>query len=161
MRYAAIAFGLAVLFHNGDHLRRGGDSVSGEVFWLGSFAMLLEVGVVALILMRHPAAPAVAAAIGSSLFAGYLSVHFTPDRGFFSDSFLTGDAQIVSIIAALLESTTALAVGVSGALVLRRQGFDMAATADVRPWREALVHPLVVAMIIGNAIIFIGSVATR
>jgi hypothetical protein len=63
MARAAIFFASAVLVHNADHLRRGGDWVSAVVFWLGSGAIILEVGLVALVFMRHAAAP-LAAAIG-------------------------------------------------------------------------------------------------
>ena len=160
LRASAIFFGLAVLFHNGDHMRRGGDSVSTEVFWLGSAAMLLEIGVVALVLMRHPAAPAVAAAIGFSLALGYVSVHFTPERGFFSDSFVNGGASALSIVAASLESITAFGLGLAGLAAYRRYGFDGSGEAALS-WRDALLHPLVIAMIIGNAIIFAVSIATR
>src|SRR5215211_7118848 len=64
LRAAATFFALAVLVHNSDHLRRGGDSVAADVFWVGSAALLLEVGIVLLVYMRHPAAPLLATAIG-------------------------------------------------------------------------------------------------
>jgi hypothetical protein len=157
LRAAAIFFGLAVLFHNGDHLRRGGDSVSAEVFVAGSLAILLEVGVVILVLARHRAAAAAAVAVGFSLALGYITVHFTPDRSFLSDSFVGTDAAVVSIIAASLEAASALLLGIAGALVLRRDGLDGPPAA----WRDAFAHPLVGAMIAGNAFILIGSLATR
>src|SRR5687767_8981893 len=97
LRAAATFFALAVLIHNSDHLRRGGDSVSADVFWLGSAAIILEVLVVVLVYMRHPAAPLVATAAGFQLALGYLAVHFTPERGLFSDSFVSGDGSALSV----------------------------------------------------------------
>src|SRR5689334_2692721 len=111
LRLAAIAFAVAVVLHNGDHLRRGGSSVTAQVFWLGSAAIVLEVGVVALVLARHPAAPLAAISVGFSLAVGYIVVHFTPGRSFVSDSLVDGHAQIASIVAASLETITAVALG--------------------------------------------------
>jgi hypothetical protein len=161
LRAAAIFFGLAVLIHNADHLRRGGDSVSTEVFWVGSSALVLETVVVALVLMRHRAAAIAATVIGLSLAFGYISVHFTPERGFFSDSLLGVDASSVSIAAAFLETASAFLLGIAGARVLRQEGIDLRPDSAALPWRDALRHPLVIALIAGNALVFIGSLATR
>jgi hypothetical protein len=58
LHLAAIVFAIAVLVHNSDHLRRGGDSVPTDVFVLGTLGMILEVAVVALVLMQPPPRPA-------------------------------------------------------------------------------------------------------
>jgi len=108
MARAAIFFAFAALVHNADHLRRGGDSVSTEVFWLGSGAIILEVGLVALVFMRHAAAPLGAAIGGFALASGYVFVHFTPARGWLSDSFLSGGPSPISWTAASLETIAAL-----------------------------------------------------
>lgn len=157
LRAAAVFFAVAVLVHNSDHLRRGGDSVAGDVFWVGSAAILLEVAVVLLVFMRHPTAPLLATAAGFQLALGYLVVHFTPARSWFSDSFLDG-GQVASKAAASLETTAALVLGVVGALALRRRAYEGVAGVPVG---DALRHPVVVAMITGNAIIFVGSLLTR
>ena len=156
LRRAATLFTVAVLIHNGDHLRRGGDSVSSDVFWLGSAAIIVEVAVVALVFAGHRLAPTAAAVAGFQLAVGYLAVHFTPARSWFSDSFVTGDASMVSVAAAGLEATAALVLGIAGTLALRRgaNGPSLAAADVVR-------HPVVLAMIVGNLVIFIGSIATR
>ena len=155
LRTAAGFFAVAVLVHNGDHLRRGGDSVSADVFWLGSAALLVEVGVVALVFTRHRLAPLVATIAGFQLALGYLAVHFTPARGWFSDSFLNTGASPVSITAAALEAIAAAVLGVAAVAALRSargsRHFDPA----------GLRHPLVVAMAVGNVLIFVGSLATR
>jgi hypothetical protein len=115
LRRAATFFALAVLIHNADHLRRGGDSVSADVFWLGSAAIMLEVAVVVLVFRRHPAGPLVSTAAGFQLALGYLAVHFTPERGWFSDSFVSGEGSTLSWAAASLETIAALVLGVVGA----------------------------------------------
>ena len=162
LRAAAAFFVVAVLLHNADHLRRGGDAVSADVFWLGSAAIFIEVGVVLLVFMRHPAAPVVAAATGFSLALGYLAVHFTPERDWFSDSFVSGGAGGLSWTAASLETVAALALGVAGVMALRQQhGLAVRGDAGTLPVTHALGHPLVAAMGLGNAIIFVGSLATR
>lgn len=156
LRGAATFFALAVLLHNGDHLRRGGDSVSLEVFWLGSAAILIEVAVVAMAFARHRLAPLAGAVAGFQLAAGYIAVHFTPERSWFSDSFVDTGTSAVSVAAAALEATAALILAVVGVITLRRaQHAPPAATAE---W---LFHPIVVAMVVGNVAVFAGSLATR
>ncbi|MEY2475887.1 MAG: hypothetical protein QOG87_1202 [Actinomycetota bacterium] len=162
LRAAATFFAVAVLVHNGDHLRRGGDTVSAEVFALGSAAMLLEIGVVLLVFMRHPAAPLAAAGVGFQLALGYLAVHFTPERSWFSDSFVSGEGSALSWTAASLETAAALVLGVIGVVVLRRHGTRPAEGGKgTRAFAEGLRHPIVVAMVLGNLAIFLGSLATR
>jgi hypothetical protein len=160
---AATLFSVAVLVHNFDHLRRGGDSVTADVFWIGTLAIFIEVGVVILAFVRHPLAPPIAVASGVSLAAGYVFVHFTPHRAWLSDSFVSGHASALSIAAASFESVAALNLAVAGVRMVRR---DRAASVSrgtidkISPW-EALRHPVVVAMILGNGIVLIGSLATR
>jgi hypothetical protein len=167
LRAAAVFFTIAVLVHNADHLRRGGDSVSAQVFWLGSLAILLEVTVVALIVTDHPLAPLVAAVTGFSLALGYVAVHFTPDRGWFSDSLLVAGTDGVSRAAAVLEATAAVALGLAGADAWRHRpgGFDAALgrrRASVGGGVGAAVRsPILAAMVLGNLVIFVGSLATR
>ena len=130
--------------------------MSADVFWIGSAAIILEVLVVLLVFMRHPAAPLVATATGFSLAVGYLAVHFTPERGWISDSFLETGAQGVSIVAGGLETLAAVVLGVAGAMALRRP-VTTAGTSVI----DALRHPVVAAMALGNAVIFVGSLLTR
>ena len=59
------AFGSAV--HVVDHLRRGQDSVTEQLYWAGNLALVVQVAVITLILTRHRLAPlAAAAASGAS-----------------------------------------------------------------------------------------------
>jgi hypothetical protein len=157
-----MSIALAVLVHNSDHLRRGGDSVTGGVFWLGRAAIVVEVAVVAMVFGRHPAASVAAITAGVSLAAGYVIVHFTPEWGPISDSFVEGDARWTSVFAAVLETAAALGLGMAGIDRLRRRG--LAGTTrhvGIAPLTGALRHPLVLAFLVANVIIFVGSLATR
>jgi hypothetical protein len=163
LRAATIVFALAVLVHNGDHLRRGGDSVSAQVFWVGSAAILVEVAVVVAVFLRHPTAPIAAVAAGFGLAAGYLLVHFTPQRGWLSDSLTSGDPSAFTVFAAVFETTASILLGTTGVWWLRRRGLAATTTsggASVSLAR-AVAHPVVSAMIIGNAVVFVGSLVTR
>jgi hypothetical protein len=133
----ATLFTVAVLLHNGDHLRRGADAVNSDVFVVGTSAILLEV----------------AGAGGLSLALGYLVVHFLPQRSWLSDSFPSAvNVSPLSWTAASLELAAAAAVGAAGLMVLRSG-----------TWRgqgsiaEGLRHPVALAMIAGNAAILIAS----
>jgi hypothetical protein len=162
LRIAAIVFTAAVLVHNGDHLRRGGDSVSAQVFWVGSAAILVEVAVVLLVLARHPSAPAAAVAAGFGLAAGYILVHFTPHRGWLSDSLTSGDASWLTVLAAVFETVASLGLGIAGLQSLRETGIAAAAPGHAPvSWARTVMHPAVAAMVIGNLVIFVGSAATR
>jgi hypothetical protein len=162
LRIAAIVFTLAVLAHNGDHLRRGGDSVSAQVFWVGSAAILVEVAAVLLVFLRHPSAPIAAVAAGFGLAAGYILVHFTPHRGWLSDSLTSGNASWLTVLAALFETVAALGLGLVGLQSLRETGIAAAAAGHAPvSLTRTVMHPVVAAMIIGNVVIFVGSAATR
>lgn len=163
LEWAATFFAVAVLLHNGDHLRRGTDAISSDVFWVGSAAILLEVGVVVLVFLRHRLAPLAAAVTGFNLAIGYVVVHLLPERGWLSDPLFDGGASVLSQSAALLEIAAAVTLGSVGLTVLRRRG-GLASAMQPSPigQRElsaALTHPVVAAMIAGNAIILVLSLA--
>jgi hypothetical protein len=151
---AATLFTVAVLVHNADHLRRGVDTVDLDVFWAGTSAIALEVAIVVLAFQRHRLAPRLAAAGGLALALGYGVVHFLPQRGWLSDSFTSGaDVSPLSWFAASLEMVAALAVAAAGLTALGR------ATGRERPLRDALTHPVALAMIAGNAVVLAVSFA--
>lgn len=160
LRLAAVLFAAAVLLHNGDHLRRGGDSVATDVFVLGTLGMVLEVAVVALVLMGHRLGPLVAASVGASLTAGYLLVHLSPERPWFSDSLTAGENVTwftwVAVVGLVVGSSFLAAAAWS---VLRRRGDLPSALRPVAPTATAL-HPVTTTMAVGNLIILAGSVAT-
>ena len=163
LEWAATFFAVAVLLHNGDHLRRGADAISSDVFWVGSAAILLEVAVVVAVFLRHPVAPLAAAVTGFNLAIGYVVVHLLPERGWLSDPLFEGDASAVSQGAAMLEIAAAVTLGIVGLTVLRHRGGLVSATqpssVPERRLGEVLRHPVVAAMVLGNAVIFAGSLA--
>jgi len=163
LRWTATLFTAAVLIHGADHARRGVDTINLDVFWLGASAIALEVAVVVLAFQRHRLAPLVAIATGFPLAVGYLVVHFLPERTLFSDSFTSGDdVSLLSWSAASLETVAAMVLGIAGLAVMRRRG-GLASAGHARPeqagWRSAAVHPVALAMILGNGVLLAVSVA--
>ncbi|HVM41389.1 MAG TPA: hypothetical protein VM618_11500 [Acidimicrobiia bacterium] len=161
--WAAAFFTVAVLFHNFDHVRRGADTLSGDVFAVGTAAIFLEVAVVVLVCQRHRLAPLAAVSAGFALAAGYVVVHFLPARSWLSDSF-TSAAEVspLSWAAASIEVVAALALGVAGLVALRSRG-GLASAARAYAGEASLapgvVHPVALTMAIGNAVILAVSIA--
>lgn len=162
LHVAALLFAVAVLVHNGDHLRRGGDATHSDVFWIGTAAIVLEVAVVALAVKGHRWAPSAAALIGFPLALGYLVVHFTPARPWLSDSFLGTGASPLSWVAGSLETVAALALGMAGVVAWRGRRVDPdGGGGDEVSWAATLAHPAVAALVLGNLVILAGSLLTR
>jgi hypothetical protein len=151
---AAALFVVAVLLHNSDHMRRGADELDLDVFWVGMLGIVVETVLVVLVCQRHRLAPLAAVAAGLSLAAGYVLVHFLPERSWLSDSFTSGaDVSPLSWIAASLEVAAALAIAVAGLAVLRARGGLASAlqpAPDQRSARDAVLHPLALAFIVGQ-----------
>jgi hypothetical protein len=154
---AATFFAVAVLVHNSDHVRRGLDSVSRQVFWVGSAGILVEVGVVVLAAQRHRAAPLAAVAAGWSLAPAYLLVHFLPVRWWLGDSFTVGDhVAALSWFAASFEVVAAALLGLAGWVVLQQRGGLASAARPHDAQRSVgagLLHPVAAAMVAGNVVI--------
>lgn len=163
LQAAVVLFTAAVLFHNGDHVRRGAHAVASDVFWVGSLSILLEVAVVAVVVARHRVAPLLAAATGFGLAVGYVLVHALPARSWLSDPLFEGGAEGLSQAAAALEIVAALALGAAGAYALRQRG-GLASVTEARPtepWARVLTHPAVLAMALGNVLVLVLSFADR
>src|SRR3954469_14275797 len=142
LEWAAWFFTVAVLVHNADHVRRNAGLLGHDVFAAGTAAMLVEVAVVVAVFLRHRLAPLAAAVAGAALAAGYVVVHFTPGRGWLSDSLLSR-AHLVSIGAAGLETAAAIVLGVIGADIVwrTRAGVESDGRSKAPPvaadWRRA------------------------
>jgi hypothetical protein len=153
---AAGLFAVAVVLHNGDHLRRGPGSTSADVTWLGTFGVVVEVAVVVLVCQQHRLAPLAAAVTGVTLAAGYVLVHFLPERSWFSDSFTSAaDVSPLSWLAASLEVVAAVALAVAGLAVLSRRG-GLASASRPHPGqlslREGLLHPLALSFALSQVV---------
>lgn len=163
LELAAGFFTLAVLLHNSDHVRRGADTVSGDVFVAGTLAIAVEVAVVVLVFQRHRLAPLAATAIGYALAAGYVITHFLPQRSWLSDSFVSArDVSPLSWGAASIEVVAALALGTAGLLAVHDRGGLAGATSATgaeQPLRAGLLHPAALALLLGNAAILVISLA--
>jgi hypothetical protein len=164
LEWAAGFFAVCVLVHNADHLRRGATALHADVFWSGVLALGMETALVVLVFARHRLAPAVAVVGGFGLAAGYLVVHFTPARGWLSDSLLSGlsAGRAVSIVAAGLETiSAAILAGVALGIVVRRGAVPRLNREAAVPWRRAWLHPVTLTLVAGNAIILLGSLLQR
>lgn len=107
--------------HIVDHLRRGQGSVTEELYWLGNVALVVQVVVVTLVLTRHKRAPHAAAAAGFPLAVGFFAAHWLPSWSALSDPVWQVDSlRWFSYAASTAEIVGALAVGIAGVLVLRR-----------------------------------------
>ena len=119
---AAIVFAAGSAIHVADHLRRGQGSTNDTLLALGNVALVLQVLVVTLVLVGHPSAPCVAAVLGPALAIGFTAAHWLPHWGEASDPVWQVESwRWVTVIASLAEILGAIALGVSGSLVLRRQ----------------------------------------
>lgn len=166
LQLAAVAFVVVVLLHNSDHVRRGADTLTLDVFVAGSAAIVLEVAVVVLIYQRHRFAALAAFSAGVGLALGYLVVHFLPERSWLSDSLAEEGTGVTALswIAASLEVAGALALAFAGWAVIRSRGGLTAATAarsHELALRATLLHPLVVVFALGQFVILALSLAQR
>lgn len=121
MAWAGWLFAAGSAIHLFDHLRRGQDSVTDELFWAGNVAIILQVVVVTLCVTRHPKAAVVAAPAGFALAIGFLAAHWLPEWSALSDSFIDGDVSVFSWFASAVEIGGALVVGAVAWPMARRR----------------------------------------
>lgn len=120
MWIAGWVFAVGTAVHVLDHLRRGQDSISDSLYWLGNLALIVQVAVITLVLTRHPLAPLLATIAGFTLAAGFFAAHWLPEWSDLSDPVWEIDsATWLSYLASSLEILGALAVGITGLAVVR------------------------------------------
>ena len=128
LRTTSLVFAAAVLVHGADHLRRGIDAVSTTVFAAGNAQLVAGAIAVALVLRRHPLAPAVAVGVGFVSAFGFAAAHLLPHWSAFSDAYVGvqrgPDVNAFSWFTALFEIAADLAFGFAGLAVLRRRGLQ-------------------------------------
>ena len=108
--WAGVLFAVGSGVHILDHLRRGQGSVTEPLYWAGNLALIVQVAVITLVLTRHRLAPLAAAAGGIPLAIGFLAAHWLPEW------------SALSYLASTLEIIGALAVGLAGLAIVRRDG---------------------------------------
>jgi hypothetical protein len=120
LRAVALGYAAGFLVHSVDHVRRGLDLLTPEVFWAGNASGAFAIVAIVLALVGHRLAPLLALAHGFSQALGVAAVHLLPRWSAFSDSLPDGGADALSWAAVLIEIAGALAFGAAGAYALRR-----------------------------------------
>jgi hypothetical protein len=116
-------FALGSAVHIVDHLRRGQGSVTDELQWVGTLALVLQAVVVTLLLTRHRLAPLLALAAGFPLALGFFAAHWLPEWSALSDPAWQIDSwRWFSYVASTTEIVGALAIAVAGLGVVRDRG---------------------------------------
>ena len=124
------AVGLAL--HTADHLRRGIDVITDEVFWLGNVSTAAGIAVVALVLTGHRFAPTAAVLLGFPVALGVSAVHLLPRWSTLSDAFPGAHDTGVTALSwavVLLEIAGAAALGLAGFAAVRRSASPTAPVA--------------------------------
>lgn len=130
LRLAGYLFAVGSAVHLLDHLRRGQASVTDELYWAGNLALIMQVAVITLIVVRHRAAALAAAAAGIPLALGFLSAHWLPEWSVLSDPVCEIEAlRSFSYVASSLEVVGGLAIGLTGLAAVRARGLASFARA--------------------------------
>jgi hypothetical protein len=132
LKAAAALYGVGLVIHTIDHFRRGTGVISREVFWAGTVSIAVAVATVVLAFIGHRLAPLVAATAALPVGIGVAAVHLLPHWSVFSDAFPGGAVRGVNALswtAVLLEIAGAVAVGLLGIAMLRRESGSIPARA--------------------------------
>ncbi|CAA9218446.1 MAG: hypothetical protein AVDCRST_MAG50-497 [uncultured Acidimicrobiales bacterium] len=122
---AGYVFAGGSALHLTDHLRRGQDSVTEELYWAGNVALIVQVVIVTLVVVRDRRAPIAAAAGGFPLALGFFAAHWLPAWSALSDPVWQIDSWVwLSYLASTLEIVGALMVGVVGLAIVRDRDRD-------------------------------------
>ena len=122
LRYATLLYALGLIVHTGDHLHRGVDVLTPEVFWAGNISTVLGVAVIALVLVGHPSAPLFATLLGFTVAPGVAAAHLLPHWSAFSDAFPGAHGTGVTAVSwavVLIEVAGLLAMAFAGLSLLR------------------------------------------
>jgi len=122
LRNAAILYGVGLVLHLADHMRRGTSVLTGEVNLLGTLSTVAGIVTIGLIMIRHRLAPIAAIALGFPVAVGVAAVHLLPRWSDFSDAFpgSTTGVNAMSWTVVLIEIAGAFALGLAGLAMMRR-----------------------------------------
>ena len=124
LRGAAVVYGVGLVLHTADHIRRGPDVLSSMIKVTGTIATLAGVLAIALVLVRHRRAPQVAGVVGILVAIGIVRAHLLPFPNSTTDTFpgaVGTGVTAFSWITAVVELAGALAVGMVAAHGLLRR----------------------------------------
>lgn len=121
LRFTTAVFVAGFLVHNADHVRRGVGTVSAQVLGGGVVVSILAVVAVALVVLRHSAAPLVATAVGLTTAVAVTASHLLPHWSAFSDAFPGSHVDGLSWFAVIFEIAGALALAAGGLHAMRRR----------------------------------------
>jgi hypothetical protein len=121
LRIAAAVFAAGFVVHNADHVRRGVDTITAQVFAGGIVVSVLAVLAIALIVMRHSAAPLVAAVVGIATVVAVSASHLLPHWSVFSDAFPGAHVDGLSWFAVVFELAGAAVLAAAGIAAMRRR----------------------------------------
>ena len=124
LRSTGVVFLAALLVHGADHLHRGVDVVTTQVLAGGTVQFAAALVAFALVLRRHPAAPAAATVVGFSSALLFVTAHLLPHWSAFSDAYVGSPVApgvtAFSWFTATFEIAADVAFGWAGAVALRR-----------------------------------------
>lgn len=123
---STIAFAIGFAIHNADHVRRGFAGIADGVILGGTIVAMMAAVMLTLVVLKHPAAPAVCAVGGAAIAAGVAASHLLPDWGPVSDSLPDGDVDTLTWIAVLAEIVTGAALAAVAGSILRRHKYSLA-----------------------------------
>lgn len=121
LRYVALLYGFGLFAHTADHLRRGIDVLTPEVFWAGILSTTVGLTAILLIFSKHRLAPYFALLAGFPIAFGVAAVHLLPDWGVLSDAFPGAHGTGVTALSwgvVLIEIAGALAMGTAGLIAV-------------------------------------------
>ena len=124
LRYAAVIYAVGLVAHTADHIRRGTDVITPEVFWAGTVSTAAGVVTLALVFSGHRLAPMAAALVGLPIAVGVAAVHLLPHWSALSDPFTGVPAPGITAVSwtvVLIEIAGAALLGVVGVATLGRQ----------------------------------------
>ena len=122
LQYATMVYGVGLLAHTADHLRRGIDVLTPEVLWAGNVSTLAGLALIAAVFARSRLAPGACTVFGFATAFGVAAVHLLPHWSAFSDAFPgSHDAGVtaVSWVVVLVEIVGSFAMGIAGVAVFR------------------------------------------